>query len=140
MCYEIYIAADSPLKTIPWDEENRKLNVSKIGPEDDFIKKIFSKPNIYYIGSHLNCGCGFFYESSLAPNCDEQKVAMQVRQSQEELKEYINQSLNKSNEIELYVNWESEKEKGPIRTIRLTNKDISTQFNLEERHFYIIKK
>jgi hypothetical protein len=140
MCYEIYIAAGNFLETIPWDEKSRKLNVSKIGPKDDTIKKIFSKPHIYYIGSHLKCGCGFFYESSLAPNCDEQEVASQVRRSQEELREYIKQSLDKSKEIELYVSWESENEKGPVKTIHLTNKDIATQFNLEERHFYIIKK
>ena len=140
MCYAIYIASDKPLKTIHWDEKNRKLNVNKIDPKDEIIKKIFSKPHIYYIGSHLQCGCGFFYESSLAPNCDEKEVAKQVKQSQEELKKYIKQSLGKSKEIELYVSWEGEKEKGPLKTIRLTDKDIKRQFNLEERYFYIIKK
>jgi len=140
MCYAIYIASDKPLKTIDWDENNRKLNVDKIDLKDEIIRKVFSKPHIYYIGSHLKCGCGFFYESSLAPDCDEREVERQVNQSQEELKEYIRQSLDKSKEIELYVSWEGEKEKGPLKTIRLTDKDVEKQFNLEERHFYRIKK
>ena len=140
MCYEIYIASDKPLKTIDWDENNRKLNVNKIDSKDKIIKKIFSKPHIYYIGSHLKCGCGFFYESSLTPDCDEREVAKQVIQSQKELKKYIRQSLGKCKEIELYVSWEGDKEKDPLKTIRLTDKDIKRQFNLEERHFYIIKK
>jgi len=140
MCYEIYIASDKPLKTIDWDENNRKLNVNKIDSKDKIIKKIFSKPHIYYIGSHLKCGCGFFYESSLTPDCDEREVAKQVIQSQKELKKYIRQSLGKCKEIELYVSWEGEKEKGPLKTIHLTDKDIKKQFSLEERHFYRIKK
>jgi hypothetical protein len=140
MCYEIYIASDKPLKTIHWDEKNRKLNVNKIDPKDEIIRKVFSKPHIYYIGSHLKCGCGFFYESSLTLDCDEREVARQVNQSQEELKEYIRQSLGKSKEIELYVSWEGEKEKGPLKTIRLTDKNVERHFNLEERHFYLIKK
>jgi hypothetical protein len=140
MCYAIYIASDKPLKTIPWDENDRKLNVNKLDPKDNIIKRIFSKPHIYYIGSHLNCGCGFFYESSLARNCDEKEVAKQVKKSQEELKKYIIRSLGKSKEIELYVTWEGEKEQGPLRTINLTHKDVEKQFNLEERHFYLITK
>ena len=140
MCYEIYIALDKPLKTIHWDEKNRKLNVNKIDPKDEIIRKTFSKPHIYFIGSHLKCGCGFFYESSLTPDCDEREVARQVNQSQDELKEYIRQSLGKSKEIELYVSWEGEKDKGPLKTIRLTDKDVERHFNLEERHFYRIKK
>ena len=63
--------------------------------------------------THLNCGCGFFYESSLEPDGDEKEVAKQVRKSQQELKEYIKQSLGRSKEIELYVSWEGEKEQGP---------------------------
>jgi hypothetical protein len=140
MCYAIYIASDKPLKTIPWDENDRKLNVNKLDPKDNIIKRIFSKPHIYYIGSHLNCGCGFFYESSLARNCDEKEVAKQVKKSQEELKRYIIRSLGKSKEIELYVTWEGEKEQGPLRTINLKHKDVEKQFNLEERHFYLITK
>jgi hypothetical protein len=140
MCYAIYIASDKPLKTIDWDENNRKLNVDKIDSKDEIIRKVFSKPHIYYIGSHLKCGCGFFYESSLTPDCDEREVARQVNQSQEELKEYIRKSLDKSKEIELYVSWEGEKEKGPLKIIHLTDKDVEKQLNFEERHFYRIKK
>jgi len=140
MCYAIYIASDKPLKTINWDEKNRELNVNKLEAKDKIIKKMFSKPHIYYIGSHLKCGCGFFYESSLTPNCDEREVEKQVIKSLEELKKYIKQSLVKSKEIELYVSWEGEKEKGPLRTINLTKKDVERQFNLAERHFYLIKK
>lgn len=140
MCYEIYIASDNPLETIAWDEKNRKLNVIKLEIKDKSITKIFSKPHIYYIGSHLKCGCGFFYESSLSPGCNEGDVARQVKQSQEELKKYIKQSLEKSKEIELYLSWEKEKEKSPLKTIYLTKMDIETQFDLLERHFYVITK
>ena len=140
MCYAIYIASDKPLKTIPWNENDRKLNVNQLDPKENIIKKIFSKPHVYYIGSHLNCGCGFFYESSLTPDGDEKEVAKQVKKSQQELKTYIKQSLDQSKEIELYVTWEGEKEQGPARTIHLTHKDVEKQFHLEERHFYVIKK
>ena len=57
MCYEIYIASDQPLKTIDWDDNDRKLNVNKLETKDKIIQTIFSKPYIYYIGSHLKCGC-----------------------------------------------------------------------------------
>ena len=55
MCYEIYIASDQPIKTIDWDDNDRKLNVNKLETKDKIIQTIFSKPYIYYIGSHLKC-------------------------------------------------------------------------------------
>jgi hypothetical protein len=106
MCYEIYIASDKPLKTIHWDEINRKLNVAKIDSKDKIIRKVFSKPHIYYIGSHLTGCCP-------NENLFERSLKRFLFINLGEVKEYIRQSLDRSKEIELYVSWEGGKKRSP---------------------------
>ena len=137
MCYAIYVASDSPLDLIPWDLEDRKLNVSKITARDEVIRSRFTKPHVYYVGSHLGCGCGFFYESSLGPEDDEKVVATEVKRSLEELKGYLRESLVRSQELELYVSWEGEKPTSPIKSVSLGVQSIQ-QLELHERWFYVI--
>jgi hypothetical protein len=44
------------------------------------------------------------------------------------------------NNRKLYVSWEGEKEKGPLKTICLTEKDVGRQFNLSPTSPKFIKK
>ena len=138
MCYATCVASNSPLDLIPWDLEDRKLNVSEIESRDAVISSKFTKSHVYYAGSHLGCGCGFFCESSLGLGDDEKIVEKEVERSLEELKKYLKESLVKSQELELYVSWEGEKRRDPVKRVSLLGQDIQ-QLELHERWFYVIR-
>lgn len=138
MCYAIYVASDSPLDLIPWDVEARRLNVSEVPAGDELSRGEFTKPHVYSAGSHLGCGCGFFYESSLGPDDDEEIVKEEVERSLEDLKNYLKESLVRSQELELYVGWEGEERKAPVRRVSLLGQDIQ-QLELHEKWFYVIR-
>ena len=64
MCMLLYIASDHPLPEIPWDEKNPAFYVtSKLWEKAECIRNIFTKPYVYYLGSHQKCGCGFSYDN-----------------------------------------------------------------------------
>lgn len=59
MCYAMYIAADKPLPLLEWDEAHRSFYVREIDAREQGVRVQFTKPNVYYAGSHIKCGCGF---------------------------------------------------------------------------------
>jgi hypothetical protein len=59
MCFLLFIACDAPVPTIPWDENDRKLNTQDLHDSEKPIIKHFSKSHYKYIGSDEGCGCGF---------------------------------------------------------------------------------
>ena len=138
MCYALYLASERPLPTIPWDERRRALNVSETGPRDEAVARHFTKPHRYYVGSHLRCGCGFFTDTALAPDSDEKETIREVERSLSQLRDYLREALKSAGELELYVAWEGEKDKDPLRRVRLTGREIESGLDLAERHFYLI--
>jgi len=53
MCMAIYIASDSTLPLVPWDEGRPGLYIIELqGEIDEKVRCQFSKPHIYYVGSH----------------------------------------------------------------------------------------
>lgn len=139
MCYAIYVASNSPLDLIPWDLEDRKLNVSEIEARDEVIRSKFTKSHVYYAGSHLGCGCGFFFESSLWPEDDEREVAMEVERSMAELRSYLEGALVNSAELELYVSWQGEEREDPVIRLSLLGQGVQ-RLELQEGWFYLIKR
>jgi hypothetical protein len=61
MCMVVYLAADAPLPLISWDAQAPAFHVKALGSRDDPVRARFSKPHVYYVGSHEGCGCGFGY-------------------------------------------------------------------------------
>jgi hypothetical protein len=59
MCFMLHIATDRPVPRRAWDEADRHVWIGDVDEHAEPVGERFSLPNIAYVGSDLNCGCGF---------------------------------------------------------------------------------
>ncbi len=59
MCFMLFAATEFPLPRIPWNEHDRHVYTEDIGDANRDVVNHFSLPHVAYVGSSLNCGCGF---------------------------------------------------------------------------------
>jgi hypothetical protein len=116
MCYAVYIGTDSPLQTSEWNKDDRRFHVKGLTEKDLPIRANFSKPYIYYAGSNLGCGCGFF-TSSLLDSSDPEEMQRheEAQASLKALTALIQDSLSTSESVELFVTWEGRQAEPPSK-------------------------
>ena len=116
MCYAVYIGTDSPLQTSEWDKDDRKYHLKDLTEKDLPVRSNISKPYIYYAGSNLGCGCGFFTNSLLDPNDPEEMQRHEEAQaSLKALASLIRDNLVLSETVEMFVTWEGRQAEPPAR-------------------------
>jgi hypothetical protein len=136
MCLAVYIASNKELPLIPWDENNRRLNVSK-EDESNQVKKHLGKKYLYYVGSHSGCGCGFVYGDYV----DDENEEELKRKSFEDLITYLKDNIEDEG-FEVYCCWEGdESEKKEFESeIELEKFKIPDHFIFKEKEHIDIKK
>ncbi len=116
MCFALYIGTDGPLETSEWSESRRKFYLAPLGARDEVVKRHFSKPYVYYAGSHLQCGCGFFHNSLVfTDDPDMMRAYAESQESAGALVEVIQRALATSDRVELFVTWEGRQGEPPER-------------------------
>ena len=131
MCMALYIAADTPLPEIPQTSPPAPLSVEPIEEADQAVRVHFSKPYVYFVGSHTGCSCGFQY----GPDAQDD---LEGRESVRQFGAYLAEAVARAGPLELYACWsgdEAERE-----TTRTTVSPGSfggdmTAFALAERWF-----
>ncbi len=125
MCMAVYIASDSPLPLISWNKNQRDFSVSELNKSSDQKVRVqFTKPYVYYVGSHLGCGCGFLepYRKSLA-----------------RLSAYLAEATKQYGEVELFAGWEGDQAEKPEIRGTITPKEIGAdRFWFEEKQFLLV--
>src|SRR5829696_3612944 len=101
MCMVVYVAADTPLPLIPWDERTPAFHVTELRPEVAAVRAHFSKPYVYYAGSHEGCGCGFSYGWWN----DDAELNARNRETVRQLGAYLDAATRAAGPIELYACW-----------------------------------
>lgn len=79
MCYVVYIATDQTLELGSFKPNETTIYFSTAGRTDEAVQKLFSKANIYYVGSSTACSCGLDY---YMPNYDNPLLEDQKRSPQ----------------------------------------------------------
>src|ERR1051326_8172873 len=59
MCLNIYLPTDRRLAPIPWDSERPGLRIGELSTNEEPVRSQVSRPLVYYVGCHTQCGCGF---------------------------------------------------------------------------------
>ncbi|MCK4917989.1 MAG: hypothetical protein KAS51_07225 [Candidatus Omnitrophica bacterium] len=143
MCMAVYLGSDIELPTSKWDK-NKPSFYAENAQEDDNVKKQFTKKNIYYLGSHEGCGCGFSYDDNeVNPEYSEEVKDNELRKdSVKHLVQYLKNALEKTTELELFICWEGEQGEKPNKRATITVEEIlGTYWSLDTREFYkVIKK
>lgn len=132
MCMMLYVASDKPLPLVTWDKGNPNFNVKELDEHSKAVRKQFSKPHIYYLGSHEGCGCGFSY-GQYDYDEEEDKAA---RESVRRLSEYLSQAIDIAGPLELYSCWDGDQEDEPEFQESMMPQEIGGEaFWFKERQF-----
>ncbi|OJW15622.1 MAG: hypothetical protein BGO49_15335 [Planctomycetales bacterium 71-10] len=139
MCMMVYVASDHPLPTSAWDEARPGFHVEELSKRDEAVRKQFSKPCIYYVGSHEGCGCGFQYgqyeeleqdrEESAAVeesrrHLSEFLASAAVEESRRHLSEFLATALQGQAEVELFACWDGDQAATPEHRGRMSPSDL----------------
>ena len=123
MCMMVYIASDYPLPTSAWDGARPGFHVAELSERDRPVRRRFSRPCVYYVGSHEGCGCGFQYGQYEGIEEDpEQLVA--AKASRQRLSEFLAVALQHQSELELFACWDGDQAAEPEHRGRIRPSDL----------------
>jgi hypothetical protein len=135
MCMMVYIASDDPLPTSAWDEVRPCFYVTELSERDEPVRRQFTKPFVYYAGSHEGCGCGFQFVESDGFEEDPDALAAS-RNSRRRLAEFLAAALQHQSEVELFACWDGDQAAEPEHRDRIRPADLMrdrTVFREKER-------
>jgi hypothetical protein len=112
MCIVVYLASDYPLPTSAWDPARRCFHVVEVAERDHEVRRQFSKPHVYYTGSHEGCGCGFQYGEYEEEEEDAAKLAA-AQDSRRRLVEFLSVALQHQTTVELFACWNGDEAAPP---------------------------
>ena len=149
MCLLAFIALDTPISEIPWSEENPGLHVTTLGEHNEPIRSAFSKPHVFYVGSHEGCGCGFRHVwgppgspvRELTPaefRCGEPEDPA-VTRSTADLVALLRAILSQQGSLQVYSCWDGNQSEPPAERAALHSADLAddTFYLLEDRFLEI---
>ncbi|HBC88136.1 MAG TPA: hypothetical protein DCZ94_14395 [Lentisphaeria bacterium] len=121
MCIAVYISSNQTVPVIEWDSNNPAFNIKNIAIDEHHgVEKQFSKKNIYYVGSHEGCGCGFIYDEN-NPEYQSDPIDLETRKKNVmELVNILKSLLNKSDQIELFICYEGRQGDKPLNQRKLS--------------------
>jgi hypothetical protein len=131
MCMVLYAAADAPLPEIAEGDPQPPLSVRAIQASEEPVRAHFTKPHVYFLGSHTGCSCGFKY--GLGGDEDEQG-----RESVRELGAYLASAVERAGTLELYACWDGDEAEPETERASVTPTDFNGEaedFGLPERWF-----
>lgn len=136
MCRVLYIAADRPLPLIPWNPESPEFHVTEVDDREASVKSQFSKPFVYYAGSHQGCGCAYDLESVSIGEPDELTSA---RGSREALVDYLRDGVEAVGSLELYTCWDGDWAEPSVQRISIAPTALAPEeLWLPERTFAVV--
>lgn len=121
MCMMVYVASDRPLPTSAWDAARPGFHVTELSDRDAPVRRQFSKPYVYYAGSHEGCGCGFQYGEYE----DEPAALAAGRDSRRRLAEFLAAALRHQPEVELFACWDGDQAAEPEHCGRVRPADLT---------------
>ncbi|WP_165223088.1 hypothetical protein [Aquisphaera insulae] len=119
----VYVASDYPLPTSAWDETRPCFYVEELSDRDKSVRGQFSKPCIYFVGSHEGCGCGFQYGQYEGLEEDLEQLAA-ARESRRRLSEFLAVALQHQPEVELFACWDGDQSATPDYRGRMRPSDL----------------
>jgi hypothetical protein len=139
MCMVVYVASDYPLPTRAWDASCPRFHVTELDERGVPVRGRFTKPRVYYVGSHERCGCGFQfgeYEGFEAEDDLPQK-----QQSRRLLAEFLAVALQHQAEVELFACWSGDEGQEPEHRGRVRPADLlQTRTFFRERELLIVSE
>ncbi len=148
MCFVLYLATGQPVRSIPWDEHDTKLNTGDLTDYDAGVSIHFRKPNLKYVGSDQGCGCGFRHvsyqngqwpEEAMIGSEDYTGEDQQANHSQ--LHHLLSELLQSGEALELYGCWDGDfLEPAAGHEDLPVNRILDRKFYFRERYGYTVNQ
>lgn len=136
----VYISADQPLPLIEWQEDKPAFYVCELAQDETRVTKQFTKPFVYYAGSHQGCGCGFTYGQWPIEKEEDKIEDLAARESVKSLSLYLRNAVQQG-PVELYACWDGDQEAEPeYRTVVTPEQITGETFEFKEKQFLTIRK
>jgi hypothetical protein len=128
VCWSVHVASALPLPVGAWNPEAPGFYLEAV-LADDSVRDRFSLPFVYFVGTHLGCGCGF----SRYDNEDERE---KIQANYAALAGAIRDVLSRSSSVELFTSWEGDEVREPesLESVRVSEL-LRPEFELRERQF-----
>jgi hypothetical protein len=134
----VYVASDYALPTLTWDEARPSFHVEELAERDQAVRRQFSKPCVYYVGSHEGCGCGSQYSASEGIDEDPSELSAAI-DSRRRLSEFLAVALQHQQEVELFACWDGDQSAEPEHRNRLRPADlIRTRTDFHEKELLVL--
>src|SRR5262245_17262888 len=131
MCTVFYVAAEVPLPELPERMPPAPLSARPIRDAEEAVRVHFSKPHIYFLGSHTGCSCGFQYGEYVDEDAE-------GRESVRQLGAYLAAAVAHSGPVEVFACWDGD-EALPVDQRETVTPNVFTgdaqDFDLSERWF-----
>lgn len=148
MCFVLYVASDIPIPDMPFDQNSPALNTKPLTDRESPIQNVFSKPNVKFLGSSTNCGCGFRNLSFQNGGWPEEylvdldpEFGAGTQDDHKSLHRFLMSQLDSTEQIEIYGCWDGDFDAEPARheTIDVAQ-TLRDDFFLRERCLYTVKQ
>jgi hypothetical protein len=132
MCFAVYIGTNQKLTTGQFVPEKTDIYLKALSVEEEVaLRKKFTKPNLYYIGSDTSCSCGLVFDSNEFDNPEEQ----QNKKSPQRFLEFLDE-LTKKEDIEYYCCWVGDWDD----PIEITNEIDIRNISLDKNYFGLTER
>lgn len=136
----VYIASDNVLPIISWNEESPSFYVSENSEDEKRVEIQFTKPFIYFVGSHQGCGCGFQYGLLPTESDEDSQEYESSREAVNKFSRYLSDALQ-NGPIELYACWDGDQDAEPVSRRVITPSEIGGEiFQFIDKEFLVVTK
>ena len=131
MCMVYFLQVASPIRTVPWDPDRPAFHVGRPSDrERGVVDRFPDQGPVYYLGSHLQCGCGFRCDT-LGEEPDETEGK---QSSHEALARFVSDLPGDARPVYIYGVWSGDEDR-PIDGVRAVAAErlAAPDFSFRER-------
>jgi hypothetical protein len=130
----VYLAADLALREVDWNEASPAFNTAPLAPDEERVRRQFSKPHLIYAGSYEGCGCGFQLGEYPLESSEPDEIS-QRRKSLHDVATYLRDELPRVGSLEVFACWDGDQEAPPEHHRSLTPSALES-----DRFFFLQKE
>lgn len=141
MCLMLYIGCNQDLSL----KKERYLTIETLPENEVAVAQWFDTNNVYYVGSHSGCSCGFPHVVAEKPidyfdgMFDDNEHSEDDLNSIKELLRLVNGLIRQNSPITLYPVWDGDQDLNPKGTISINVSGIDpSHFFFNERFIHIV--
>ncbi len=135
MCFMVYMASSEPLPLVKQEKSTPTFHTRLVSVRERIVRRQFSFPHVYYVGSYTGCGCGFLKDGEVG------EELLKTEAMYQDLAGFIGEAISQGSEIELFSCWVGEQGAVPVKSTTITLEEmVKPEFEFQEKVLIRITK